>query len=567
MSASSRSSKPANLTQQVSRAVAWNTLLAPLKTVTELAANIIILNILPLPHVGLLRLVSSAAASLGIWVDLGIDRSLPRFIPELEQHQGRMAVRRFMTVIFIIKALLLVVFSLVFLLLSNRFVAYLLNRSQQLPERFEAARAVLNNTIMELAPWLIGAVLALVILGSFYDGLMAYLISYFRQRAWNLIGLVGSVLQPTLAAILVLAGKGIAGVLIAMVVTPVVSVALATWQMVGSLKGCRGSGVGGQESGVRDQESGDRENLTPDTRSLNPEKPKRGLWSRFTIYALISNVLNLSDYVVSWYFAVFLLQNLALVAFFTTGTAMVRQALALLYTPLVGIQVPLFTRVRGGNGNLSDVYAAVGRILAMILIPGGVGLALLAHALILVQYPDYANATIVVYILTPCLFIESFLSSAQIVLQVYERYYLLMLPRLLTLLALPFIVWAALHYGLVGAAIAVGSGRVLTGLATAFLAQRAFPLRYSWAFFGRVSLAALGMALVVVGMKQVMGLEVIGTTLIARLASALVLLVIAAAGALSFGVILRLLGGLEAEDRQRILESRLPLRRWIAKVL
>ncbi len=233
----SKINRPLSLTQQVSRALAWNTLLAPLKTVTELLANIIILNILPLPHVGLLRLVSSAAASLGIWVDFGIDRSLPRFIPELEQKDGRAAVGRFMAIIFAVKALLLVVFGLVFVLLSQRFTLYLATQVQQLPEKFDAARAVLQSEVFDLAPWLIATVLALVILGSFYDGLMAYLISYFRQRAWNLIGLIGNVLQPALASTLVLLGKGIGGVLTAMVITPMISVGLATWQVLSGVRG------------------------------------------------------------------------------------------------------------------------------------------------------------------------------------------------------------------------------------------------------------------------------------------------------------------------------------------
>lgn len=550
-----------DLTHQVSRAVAWNTLLAPLRTITELIANIVILNILPLPHVGLLRLVSSAAASLGIWVDFGIDRSLPRFIPELEQQQGRRAVGRFMTRIFIIKAALLVLFSLVFLLFSNQFVQYLSEQIEKLPGKFDAARVALQSDVVYLAPWLIATVLALVILGSFYDGLMAYLISYFRQRAWNLIGLMGSVMQPTIAAVLVVAGKGVAGVLVAMVVTPVLSVALASWQV---LKGLT-QRITTATADAMQKKPDTAQSHTQQAQSANSEG--KGLWYRFSLYTGISNVLNLSDYVVSWYFAVFLLNNLAQVALYTTGTAMVRQALALLYTPLVGIQVPFFTRVRGGDGNLADAYAGIGRILALILIPGGVGLTLLAHELILVQYPQYSEAAIVIYLLTPCLFLESFLSSAQIVLQVYERYKLLLLPRALTLLILPVMIGIAPHYGLVGVTIAIGGGRVVISLVTALLAQHAFALRYSWAFFARVTLAAITMVVIVLGTKWLMGLDVIGTTLTERLIAAGQLLLIAASGAVSFAVVLRLLGGLEAEDRQRILESRLPLRRWLVKIL
>jgi len=540
-------SKKSSLTHQVSRALVWNTFLSPLKTIVELIANIILLNVLTLPQIGLLRLVKSAAASLGIWVDLGIDRALPRFIPELEQEQGKAGVKHFMLIVFVVKTVLLLFFTFIFLLFSRSFTTYLSDRVQSLPERFDAnARQLLQNDILNLLPYLIGTVLILVILGSFYDGLMAYLISYFRQRAWNLIGLIGSVLQPALTAILVLAGKGVGGVLGAMVLTPVLSVILASWQVI---------------IGLIEKDSLPKSALSLSTE--NPQKVSPQLWRRFLVYAGASNVLNLSDYFLSWFFAVFLLKNLADVALYSVGTALVQQALALLYTPLVGVQVPLFTRVRGGDGQLPQAYAAVGRILALILIPGGVGLALLAHELILVQYPHYAEATIIIYLLIPCLFLESFLSSAQIVLQVYEQYRALFLSRAITLLILPLLIWAASRYGLVGAALAVGGGRVLMGLTAAFLAQRIFPLRYSWAFLGRVAGATVLMTLVVIVAKAVLGLDQIGETLMARLGAAGWLLLIAALGALTFGLALRLFGGLELEDKQRIQTSKIPLLRWL----
>ncbi len=546
--------KKPDLGQQVSQAMTWNTLLAPLKSITELLSNLIILNILSLPQFGVLRLVTSAAGTLGIWVDLGIDRALPRFIPEIEQREGRAAVGRFLAVVFLLKALLLVGFCLVFLLFSGAFVEhYLIGGVAGLSDRFDAtSRDALRSEIIALAPWLIAAVLLLVTLGSFYDGLMACLVSYFRQRAWNMITMAGDLVQPTLAAVLVLAHKGIAGVLVAIVLTPVVSVTLAGWQVLRGLRQPR-------------TETHAQQDRRP--RSMFAAGLSRGLWRRFALYSGISNVLNLSDYFISWMFAVFLLDNLAQVAIYSVGTTIVRQALGLAYRPLVGIQVPLFTRVKGGDGSLPDAYAAVGRILALIMIPGGTGLVILARELIVVQYPQYADAALVIYILTPCLFLESFLSSAQIVLQVYERYKLLLLSRAPTLLILPLMLWAAPSYGLVGAALSVGIGRVVVGLAAALLARRELPLRYSWRFLGRVTLASAAMAVVVLLLKWALGLDDIGATLTERLLAAALLLAVIAAGVLVLGAVLRLLGGIEPEDRRWIMESRLPLRRWIVRLL
>lgn len=540
----------ASLKQQVSRAITWNTLFAPLKTIIELSANLIILNVLSVPQVGILRVVTAAAGTLGVWVDMGIDRALPRFIPELEQEQGRAAVRRFMRVIFLIKLALLLVFSSVALLFAGRFIAHLLAGVEQLPPRIDAAaRAAVEHDILTLAPWLIATVLVLVALGSFYDGLMAYLVSYFRQRAWNLITLSGDVIQPTTAAVLVLSGFGVAGVLVALVLTPTISVLLAGWQVL--------TGLVGQHTHTPTAASSAAKGTGQQTR----------LWSRFALYTAMSHVLNLSDYVMSWLFAIFLLDNLAQVGLYTVGTAMVRQALALLYRPLVGVQVPLFTRVKAGDADLPATYAAVGRLLALVLLPGGVGLVLVARELILVQYPDFAGAELVIYLLTPFLFLETFMSSAQIVLQVYERYRLLLLSRAATLLVLPLMLWLAPAYGMVGAALAVGGGRVLIGVTAVLLAQPTFHLRYSWRFFGRVALATLAMAGIVLGLKHLLRLDEVGSAVAARLLAAVPLLGVMLVGALCFVVALRLLGGLEPQDRRWILEQRVPFKRWLVRLL
>lgn len=529
--------------------MAWNTLTAPVKMLVEIITNLIILNILTPPQFGVLRLVTSAAATLGVWVDLGIDRALPRFIPELEQERGREAVRRFMLAVFAVKALLLALASVLFLLFSQRFIAFLLAGVQELPERVDpAARLALQEEVLRLAPLMIGTVLALVILGSLYDGLMAYLVSYFRQRAWNLITILGDIMQPTLTAVLVLAGYGIAGVLVAVVLTPVLSVGIAGWQTW---------------QGLHSNEPHAQPPLFPSQFS----RRNAPLWRRFATYTGMSNLLNLGDYFTSWQFVIFLLPNPAQAAIFSVGSALVRQTAGLLYRPMVGIQVPLFTRVRGGDADLPAAFAIVMRILVLIMLPGGVGLMLLVHELILVQYPQYAPAALVVLILTPTLFVEACLSSAQIILQVYERYRLLALSRL----AVPIIVllmwWTVPQHGLVAATLTVGGGRMLIGLSAALLAQRHYRLHYSWGFFGRVALATGAMALVVLLLKHLPWLGSIGASVGERLLAAGVLLLVMAGGALVFVLVLRLLGGLEPTDRAWLVANRVPLRGLILRVL
>jgi len=61
---------------------------------------------------------------------------------------------------------------------------------------------------------------------------MAYLSSFFKQRAWNSITLAAQLMPPILTAGVILAGWDIAGVLAVMVFVQVVSVALVGWQVL-----------------------------------------------------------------------------------------------------------------------------------------------------------------------------------------------------------------------------------------------------------------------------------------------------------------------------------------------
>src|SRR5262245_32525757 len=91
-----------SLTQRVAGAAAWNTLLFPARLVVGLAASVL-LALLPRAEYGILMLLTGLAATIGVYADLGIERSLPRFIPEIESRSGRAGVARFMRRIIALK--------------------------------------------------------------------------------------------------------------------------------------------------------------------------------------------------------------------------------------------------------------------------------------------------------------------------------------------------------------------------------------------------------------------------------------------------------------------------------
>ena len=64
--------------------------------VVGLAASVLLFRALTLAEYGVLTLLTGLAATIGLYSDLGIERSLPRFIPEIERQGGRAGVARFL---------------------------------------------------------------------------------------------------------------------------------------------------------------------------------------------------------------------------------------------------------------------------------------------------------------------------------------------------------------------------------------------------------------------------------------------------------------------------------------
>ena len=82
------------LSRQVSRAMLWNAVLQPARLVAGLASGIILPNVLTKSAYGTIALLGAMAATLGLVLDLGVERALVKFLPEIEARYGREGVRR-----------------------------------------------------------------------------------------------------------------------------------------------------------------------------------------------------------------------------------------------------------------------------------------------------------------------------------------------------------------------------------------------------------------------------------------------------------------------------------------
>lgn len=555
--------KGPSLSAQVSRAVLWNTLFVPVRLLAEVLANLLKLNALSPASFGLLALISNTNNGLGTVVDLGTARALPKYIPESSHRGGPRAVLRLLGVVLAAQLALLALISAGLFIYGGPYIESL--RGQVLADVAldPAAQAAALEFLARFGPFVIAAVVALLFLGVCYDMFMAYLNSFFKQRAWNSIDLAARLLPPLLSSAAILAGLDIAGVLAAMVLAPAIAVVLVAWQ-VGRLL----------LADLRSAERGPLAITGAEPRLVHGASPaqlerKQWLPPGFFRYSAVSFLMTLTDFIASAGFAVFLADDIGDVALLWAGTSVVKMVLAYLYTPMVGVQVPLFTRVRvGEGGTLLGAYQSLVRLQVLLLIPGGAGLMLLAAPVLSVLTPQYVGAAVLVWVLVPCLFAECLLTTAHNALIVYERLGIIVASRLLTLVVVvPLAIWLPPLLGLLGVALAFGLARVAAGLWVTASGVQLLGLRWPWRFTWRVALATLVMALAVWGLNWLLPALPADPTVAQRLVAALLLLGVTVLGGTTLFGVLRLTGGLDPQDKRQLAQLRLPFKRLIMRIL
>jgi len=546
-----------SLASQVSRAVAWNTAFVPLRMIAEIVATLLKLTVLPLTSYGLLALVNGASNGLGAWINLGTTRALPKYIPETSHTGGPRAVLRLILVVLAAQVAVLAFVFVGLIVGYDRYIGELQGKVLADGRIPSVEQMTLVRFIDETGWLIILTILIMLFLGICYNILMAYLNSFFKQRAWNSVALAAGLLPPLLSAAAILLSRmapdpdrtAIIGVLIATFVAPALAVVLAGWNVY--------------RLWVSDARYWSDDRSAPLDLSLASALPPG-----FVRYCAVSFFMTLTDFLASKSFAVFLANDISDVALLWAGTSVVGMVLGYLYTPMVGVQVPLFTRVRAGEGGtLLGAYQSLARLQALLLIPGAVGLILLARPVLTVLTPQYVDAASLVWVLVPCLFLESMLTTAYNALIVYEKLRVIVISRLLTLSVVPLLILLSPQLGVVGVALAFGLARVLGGLWVTVSGYRLMGLRWPWRFTLRVLLASSVMALLVAGMAALLPNLPPHASILVRLREAGLLTCVALLGAGAFIAALRATGGLEPQDREQLAKMRLPGRRWLLRVL
>jgi O-antigen/teichoic acid export membrane protein len=284
-------------------------------------------------------------------------------------------------------------------------------------------------------------------------------------------------------------------------------------------------------------------------------------------YSALSYWQQLTEYLYSLDFVVLAIPIAGQAASFKIAFSLINQILGALWSPLAGIQIPLFARLhtRDDSRQLGEAYTLLSKFLAAVMIPAAVGLSLLSYNIIVIFGAKYVDAAWAARILALSLFLDAAISVPLAILMAYERFRPMLIARTCALVALPLVFFVVPRFGLVGAALVMGGVRLFCdGLAMAF-ALRHFSLRYPVRFVARVVAATLAMAMFVAPLA----LSVLQPPLPWDLASGLsrpdkVLYGLGNAalggiGALIYLGVFRLTGGIDEADRRRIAELRLPL--------
>lgn len=573
MDKTTSSPTPPNLTQRIASAAAWNALLFPVQFVVGMLASVLLLNYLQPAEYGVLSLLTGLAATIGLYSDLGIERSLPRFIPEIEHREGRAGVGRFLRRVIGLKVVLVIVAIIILQLFSSMLLGNVINNERENLESAnqqivmlqsgggteeQIAKAIRNRdgkieAIQQLefnGRLFLWAVSAMVLFGAIYDVFMAFLTAYFKQRAWNLITAVIALLQPLLIVGFILLDWELSGVLLGMVITPVIAVLLAAWQTYRASR-----------------------ELTPSQQDVEPDPT---LFPRFFKFAGMSFITQMTTWFYDSAFLVFMLtaqgasfETIGILSFTYTFA---KSYLSYAYLPFSGLLTPLLARIRSRNDPqaLQDTYGGMTRMFALILIPAGVGLALLTPRLLALLYPRYTDVAMLAYIFIAFTFLESLLSVPHNVLMVYERYKPVLIGRVLAMVSVPLLLLSSglpSSAQLYAAAISVGIARMLPRLMALVTVRRSMDLKFPIGFVLRSCFATLAFSILLLVVMPLWPLPASATGWDGKLSAALSLGLLAGLGVIGYFVALKLLGGLDEQERNRILSLKLPFKRYIARML
>ncbi len=410
-----------SLANRAGGAMFWNIIFLPLKAGLGLLVSVFLVKTFQLNAYASLAAVTSIQTTLGLYSDLGIERALPRFVAEVELNGGQRGLRRFIVLLTTVKLGLLTVLIVAFVIFADPLI-----------ELFRLG---------ELGRLYLALICIMLVLGAIYDICTQILFSFFKQKVTNLLDVVVTVLNPLLTILFVWLKWNILGVMLALLLTTVISVAIAAWQAIRAAREAASTHEPMQTAPVKAQivlaaqpeppgAPGDsvalletaseiqlekiqaqkvETNPVPQTRSLTPPKinqdaadggsnqpvsvtisTHQGLWPRFVRYAALMYFFNVSAWFYDVPFAITIFTffavghpGLVVVALIRLIYGFIKTLLKTLLTPFNGVQTPLFSSLHaeGRDKALQTAYASLSKLQLFMLVPSGLGIIILARNL------------------------------------------------------------------------------------------------------------------------------------------------------------------------------------------
>lgn len=498
------------LTHRVSTAMVWNGALFPVKFLIALGSGVILVRVLTKHDYAQYSLILYLAGLIGAWVDLGMERTVARFTPEIEARAGRRGLERFFTVLFAVKLVVILPLLAAFALAPDFFIRVL--------------------ALGQDGEWLLLGIAALVVLGAVADVFIQFLYTHFKQIATNLLDIVASLVQPLLVLGFAIVGTGVVGMVAAMVFSSVLLDVLAAWRA--------------------------RSVVTQIPLHVG-DLPNR-LWQRFANVSALNFIITATASLSEPGFAALILtgsRQLTAVAILAVGYRFVQYFLRFLVAPLTGIQTPLFARLHADKkmDRVREAYSTLTKFFILMLVPCGVAMILLAPRLIPFLFTEsYEASALVAIVLVIFLFGETITSIPVGMLIVFEESRATLLSRLLSLLSVPLLLLLVPPLGALGAALSIGAPRLFSRLYATFYTARRYGIQFPFPFFLRIITAAVLAAIPLFLTRDFVWWA-------------------AALAAVLFGILFLLLfklfGGFDPQEKERLKTLNLPLKDLILKWL
>ncbi len=536
MSTKSLSKRQKPLVERAGIAALWNVAFFPLKIILPLLASIVTVRGLKNEGFALYSITTALLYVFGLVSDLGIERTLPRFYPEMEMKHGRKGILQLLLWVTLVKGGVLLAIIAALAIAPQFWIG-----------------------VFQMGAY--GGVLlvfvgVLLVLGAASDVSIQLLYTHFRQKVTNTLDIVAAVGYPVLTAGFILIGWGVLGAVLALLITTLVSVMLSMWQAWHMLRTM---------------------DPAPHPSSVAVKVPSNlSLRRRLISFSALNYLINWTVFLYDRPFLVLAVSFIIIapdeqkvaVTVITVAYNFTRQFLRALVVPLTGVQTPLFARLyaEGRIDGLRTAYATLTKFLILALLPAAMGLILTARNLLTVLYlqkggdkavtdrtlPFIVACTV---ILAVGLFGEALISVVLNVLMVYEDYRAVIVARLFALVTIPLLLVLVPYMGVVGAAIAAAVGALGSRLVALLYARRRLDLRFPGAFFVRVGTASAIMGAVLLPFLAYLPANLLTT------------IAMVATGGAVFYVAFRLLGGMDQEDKDLFATLRLPLIRVALRYL